>query len=156
MGWISIEDKLPPMDTTQVFTWETIYGCSNIPVAAGVVAQHIHTDLRDYGESRVSHWAYANDPDLSLIFGQFSNPEPKSKGDKGKNQKTSQEQNVSNEWTSANGKWTVKQTGKTEGVLIDNNSGKHYLWSLRDEQIKSVGVKLPKYIEKKIWEFIKK
>lgn len=152
MGWISIKDQLPPNDKTKIFPWDKVYGFSDFAEYAFVVCQHIHHDIRDLGESRVTHWAYADDPDLSLLLGS---PEPPKK-DKGKSEKTAQTQNVSNEWTSSNGKWTVKQTGKTEGVLIDNNSGKHYLWSLKDEQIKAVGVKLPKYIEKKIWEFIKK
>jgi hypothetical protein len=150
MGWISIKDQLPPNDDTKIFAWDRVYGISDFSEKSFVTLQHINCDIRDFGESRVSHWAYANDSDLSILFD----------GDKGEDKvntkKSSERQTQRGEWTSNNGKWTVKKTGNTEGVLIDNNSGKHYLWSLKDEKIKVIGIKLPKYIEKKIWEFLKK
>ena len=152
MGWISIKDQLPPNDDSKIITWDKVYSFSDFSDKAFVVLQHIHSDISNFGESRVTHWAYSDDSDLSLLFENIS----KSKGDKGHAPKTSEKDTQRGEWTSENGKWTVKKTGNTEGVLIDNNSGKHYLWSLKNEKIKTVGVKLPKYIEKKIWEFLKK
>lgn len=170
MTWISIKDELPPNDGSLIYEYDGIY--TPLLNHASTTLRHIHHDIRALGYARATHWAYKDT--VEDTEGNVTEPgsevqEEEVEGHTAENERDEEYEPVSpwfrdyekrrkesetkpEAWTSENGKWTVEFSGENKGSLVDNKSGKIYLWEYENGGIEVIGTKIPKYIDRKIKE----
>ena len=154
MGWVSIHDELPPNNGSYIYEYDGVY-----PIRlnySSVTLSHIHEDISLLGYPRVTHWAYKStveDSEGNVIEPGGEVGDKKVEKDTAENVKdTERTKSKADSWTSDNGKWTVEKSGELKGSLIDNKTGKIYLWNYQGNEVEVIGTKIPKYIDKKIRE----
>lgn len=157
MTWISIKDQLPPEDGSLIYEYDCIY-CPFVNYS-NITLQHIQYDINNFGYSRVKYWAYKST--VEDTEGNVIEPEeePKLEADKATAENVKDDERAKykalDSWTSQNGKWTIEWSGKSKGSLVDNKTGKVYIWKYENEAVEAVGTKVPKYVENKIRELSK-